>query len=73
MATEASALRDVVVLARIFPDEQRTRIDALINRHVEEFVNKEWPEMAHHRVTISTLPTALIEELRDTLRSKACR
>ena len=36
VATEASALRDVVVLARIFPDEQRTRIDALINRHVEE-------------------------------------
>jgi Protein of unknown function (DUF4239) len=67
VATEASALRDVVVLARIFPDEQRTRIDALINRHVEESVNNEWPEMAHHRVTISTLPTALIEELHDTL------
>ena len=67
VATEASALRDVVLLAKIFPDEQRTRIDALINRHVEESVNKEWPEMAHHRVTISTLPTALIEELHDTL------
>ena len=67
VATEASALRDVVVLARIFPDEQRTRIDALIKRHVEESVNKEWPEMAHRRTTISTLPTALIEELHDTL------
>ena len=67
VATEASALRDVVLLAKIFPDEQRTRIDALINRHVEESVNKEWPEMAHRRTTISTLPTALIEELHDTL------
>ena len=55
------------LLAKIFPDEQRTRIDALINRHVEESVNKEWPEMAHRRTTISTLPTALIEELHDTL------
>ena len=30
VATEASALRAVVLLARNFPEEQRTRIDALI-------------------------------------------
>src|SRR5262245_22681858 len=35
VATEASSLRAVVLLARNFSDEQRTRIDALINRHIE--------------------------------------
>jgi hypothetical protein len=67
VATEASALRAVVLLARNFPDEQRTRIEALINRHIEEAVNKEWPEMAQQRETLSTLPTALIEELHEML------
>jgi hypothetical protein len=67
VATEASALRAVVLLARTFPDEQKTRTEALINRHIEEAVNKEWPEMAHQRATLSTLPTALIEELHDML------
>jgi hypothetical protein len=67
VATEASALRAVVLLAGTLPEEQRTRIYGLINRHIDEAVNKEWPEMAQQRMTLSTLPTALIEELRDTL------
>jgi len=67
VATEASALRDIVLLAGIFPDEQRTRIYALVNRHINESVNNEWPAMAEQRATLSTLPTALIEELHDIL------
>jgi len=67
VATEASALRAVVLLAGIFPEEQRTRIYALINRHIDEAVTKEWPEMAQQRMTLSTLPMALIEQLHDTL------
>src|SRR5262245_19837304 len=49
VTTEASALRAVVLLAGAFPDEQRTRIYALVNRHIDEAVNKEWPEMAQQR------------------------
>jgi positive regulator of sigma E activity len=71
VATEASALRAVVLLARTFPEEQKTRIYALINRHIDEAVNKEWPSMAQRRATLSTLPTALVEELHDTLTLKA--
>ena len=71
VATEASALRAVVVLAGNLPEEQRTRIYALINRHIEEAVNKEWPAMAQQRATLSTLPTSLIEVLHDTLTLKA--
>jgi Protein of unknown function (DUF4239) len=64
--TEASALRAVVLLAGAFPDK-RTSIYALVNRHIDESVNKEWPEMTRQRVTLATLPTALIEALHDTL------
>ena len=70
VTTEASALRAVVLLAGAFPDEQRTRIYALINRHIDESVSKEWPEMAQQRATLASLPTALIEALHDTLALK---
>jgi hypothetical protein len=70
VATEASALRAVVLLAGAYPDEERMRIYGLINRHIDESVNKEWPEMVQHRVTLAALPTALIEALHDTLALK---
>jgi hypothetical protein len=70
VATEASALRAIVLLAGTFPEEQKTRIYALIDRHIDEAVNQEWPTMARHRLTLSTLPTALIELLQDTLTLK---
>jgi hypothetical protein len=70
VTTEASALRGVVLLAGAFPDEQRMSIYALVNRHIDESVNKEWPEMARQRATLATLPTALIEALHETLGLK---
>jgi hypothetical protein len=70
VATEASALRAIVLLAEDFPENEKTRVYALINRHIDDAVNKEWPEMAHQRATLSTLPTPLIQELHDTLAMK---
>ena len=70
VATEASALRAVVLLAGTFPEEQKARIYALINRHIEVAVNQEWPEMAHQQATLSPLPTALIEALHEALALK---
>jgi len=71
VATEASALRAVILLAGIFPEEQKTHIYALIDRHIEEAVNKEWPAMARQQATLSTLrAAALIEVLHDTLSLK---
>ena len=67
VATEASALRAVVVLAGTFPEEQKTRIYALIDRHIEVAVNEGWPAMARHTLTLSTLPTSLIAALQETL------
>jgi Protein of unknown function (DUF4239) len=70
VTTEASALRAVVLLAGAFPDEQRMSIYALVNRHIDESVNKEWPEMAQQQMTLAALPTALIEALHETLALK---
>ena len=70
VATEASALRAVVLLARNFPTEQSARIDALIKRHVEVAVQQEWPEMAHQRATLSPLATHLLEALHTTFALK---
>ena len=53
VATEASALRAVVLLAGTLPEEQKARIHAQISRHIEEAVNIEWPEMAQQRATLS--------------------
>ena len=70
VATEASALRAVVLLAGTFPEEQRTRIYAADQPSHRESREQEWPEMAQQRATLSTLPTALIEELHETLALK---
>jgi Protein of unknown function (DUF4239) len=67
VATEAMALRAVVVLAGTFPEEQKTHIYALVDRHIEQAVNEGWPAMAQQRATLSNLPTALTEALHDTL------
>ena len=57
VATEASALRALVLLAENLPEDQKMRIHALIDRHIEEAVNKEWPTMArqHHSTSLLSL------------------
>ena len=70
VTTEASSLRAVVLLARNFPEEQRKRIDELINRHLEAAIQQEWPEMAHQQATLSPLPTHLLEALHYALALK---
>ena len=59
--TEASALRVVVVLDESLPEEQRIHLRTLINRHIinrhiDEPVNQEWPEMAQQRMTLAFPP-----------------
>jgi hypothetical protein len=67
VATEASALRAVDVFAETIPDEQRTKLRALMNRHIEEAMNREWPAMAHERLTLASLSTHLVEAQRMTV------
>jgi Protein of unknown function (DUF4239) len=70
VASEASALRGVLLLAESFPEEQKSRLRALVNRHIEEAVKQEWPAMAEQRATLATLPRALMETLQVALTLK---
>src|SRR6516164_4485299 len=70
VATEASALRAIVLLAETLPDDQRRQLRALINRHIEEAVNREWPSMAHELLTLAPLSTHLVEALQLTVSLK---
>ena len=70
VGSEASALRGVLLLAESLPDEQQSRLRALINRHIEEAVKQEWPAMAQQRATLGTLPRTLMEAIHVTLTLK---
>ena len=61
---EANALRTVVVLAAYFPQEQETRIRALVRRHIQKAVNEEWPAMAKRSANLSLIAAADIEGLQ---------
>ena len=70
VTTEAGALRAVILLDEHFPEEQQMQLRALISRHIDEAVNREWPAMAHQRLTLATLPAALVEALHLTVSLK---
>jgi hypothetical protein len=67
VATEASALRTVNLLAAGLPEAQREQFRSLVRKHVDIAVNEEWPAMAEHRATLSAVPAALTEALQTTL------
>ena len=54
IASEASGLRDALILARSMPDETQARLRALIGAYVEESATSEWPAMASNRVSLLT-------------------
>ncbi|WP_407176620.1 hypothetical protein [Bradyrhizobium sp. STM 3562] len=64
---EASALKSALVLAAVFPGEPEAHLRSLIQRHIEETANKEWPMMVRHVATLSISPAPLTEALQQTL------
>ena len=60
VATEASALRGMVLLAEGFPEDRKAELRRLIAGHVDEAVKQEWGAMAEQRLTIEALPTHLV-------------
>lgn len=67
VTTEASSLRAVLLLASNLPAEQESRLRSIIHEHIEEATNQEWPAMAHHRATLTSLPSHLIEAVKTAL------
>jgi hypothetical protein len=70
VATEASAVRAVVLFAETLPDEQGMQLRSLMNRHIEEAVNREWPAMAKESLTLAPLSKHLVEALQLTVSLK---
>ena len=64
---EASALRAVVLLVRPFPADAQARIRGLINQHIQEAQDVEWPAMARQRATLAMIPRSLGQALDVTL------
>jgi len=54
IATEASGLRDALILAQSLPAETQAPLRKLIGAYVAQSVNQEWPAMAQDRVTALT-------------------
>lgn len=56
---EASALRGVVLLSRVFPAEADARLRGLVARHIAEAQDVEWPAMARHQATLTMVSASL--------------
>jgi hypothetical protein len=67
VASEASALRNAVLLAANFSPEEEAQLRARVSHHIETCVNEEWRAMAEQRATLTLPPAPLIEALQRVL------
>ena len=58
---EAGALRGVTLFAQGFPEPTEARINDLVRRHIRDAVEKEWPAMARHQLTLPPMTEVDIE------------
>jgi cytochrome bd-type quinol oxidase subunit 2 len=66
---EASALRSASLVASAsFPGPTSMRVDALIDRQINEAATQEWPAMRDQRASLTAVPTALAQALQLALR-----
>ena len=54
IATEASGLRDALILGKSMPIETQMRLHTLIDAYVGQSARNEWPAMASNRVPLLT-------------------
>src|SRR5580692_11142453 len=65
VSREASALREVTLLAAGLPPEQETRLVASVRSYVEQAATVEWPMMAHQTASLRAPPAPLAEALQE--------
>ena len=66
VADEASALRDLVLLANNLSEDENSKLRALVRAHIFTSENEEWPAMAQGNALVST-PTPLRRVLQEVL------
>ena len=64
---EASALRNVAILAAAFPGDAETNLRNLLRSYITDAATQEWPMMAQRTATLQVIPSPLAEALRLTL------
>jgi hypothetical protein len=64
VSREASALREVTLLATGLPAEQQGRLTELVRGYIGQAVTVEWPMMASGNASLRATPVALAEALR---------
>src|SRR5262245_47728844 len=69
VAEEASALRNIVLLANALSEHDKSRLNELIERHIDVSETAEWPAMPTSLAAIAT-PTALREAFNSTVSSQ---
>ena len=60
VSTEASALRAVILLSDIFPQQSKTNLHALVHRYIIHTATLEWPIMARQFSTLKAHPPDLL-------------
>src|SRR5262245_8192758 len=63
---EASALRNVLIIATAFPKESEAQLRELIRRYIADVATQEWPMMAQGTATLRAIPGVLAEALQAT-------
>jgi hypothetical protein len=71
VATEAGALRSVVVLSAVLPEDAQIRLRELVRDYIEYTIDTEWPMMAQGALTLKISPPALNKALQFTLSLEA--
>jgi uncharacterized MnhB-related membrane protein len=67
VATEASALRSVVVVSAVLPIEAQIELRKMVRDYIQYTVTTEWPLVAKGAVTLSVSPPTLNDALKFTL------
>lgn len=67
VATEAGALRSIIVLSAVLPDEAQTQLQMLVREYIEQTITTEWALMAQGSMTLQSSPPSLNKALQFTL------
>jgi hypothetical protein len=67
VATEASALRSVVVMSAVLPEGAQTELRRMVRDYIQYTATTEWPLVAKGVVTLNVSPPTLNDALKFTL------
>jgi hypothetical protein len=61
---EASALRNVIILATAFPRESEVELREFVRRYISDAATQEWPMMAQGKANLKAIPGVMTQALQ---------